>query len=122
MCLATAVSLAPLLLAASTSDAGDVDWYPAECRRSSRCAQVDDASYARVGSGVGETLLTVTTKHGTALVPHALPVRPSADQAMHACMRVEREGMELTCLFLPRREGASSRAGDWWTAARVARE
>lgn len=46
-------------------------------------------------------MLTVTTKHGTALVPRWLASRTSMDEAMHACMRIEAEGMLLTCLFLP---------------------
>jgi hypothetical protein len=98
--VAAALALVIVLLIDPTCEADGADWYPAECRADSYCGDIVGVTYAP-GPATVHTLLTVTTKHGTALVPHPLVVRPSADQAMHACMRVEQEGLELACLFLP---------------------
>jgi hypothetical protein len=99
--LVTTAGAGLFILGISACDGLAADWYPEECRRRSHCAEVDDAAYARAETASAETLLTVTTKHGTAVVPRLLPTRPSVDEAIHACMRVEQEGMQLTCLFVP---------------------
>ena len=100
--IAIAVGAALVVLGPWESGVLAADWYPVECRRTSRCAEVDDIAYAPADATQGDArMLTVTTKHGTALVPRWLASRTSMDEAMHACMRIEAEGMLLTCLFLP---------------------
>lgn len=83
------------------SDALAADWYPRECVGTSRCAEADGITYAHTPNRYDSRMLTVTTKHGTALVPPYVQARTSRDKAIHACMRPEEEGMELTCLFIP---------------------
>jgi hypothetical protein len=79
------------------------DWYPVECCRGKDCAEVEHATYAQ-GPGAGNDLpiLTVTTQHGTALVPPNFPRRESMDGKMHACMGPgQGSNMRLICLFVP---------------------
>jgi hypothetical protein len=83
------------------SSAAAVDWYPPECTRASHCAEADEVTYARADGRKDTAILAVTTRHGIALVPRRLPPRTSMNEAIHACMRVEQEGKQLTCLFLP---------------------
>ena len=85
------------------SPAGAHDWYPIECCAGTDCAEVEHATYAQ-GPGAGNDLpiLTVTTQHGTALVPPNFPRRESMDGKMHACMGPGKgSNMQLICLFVP---------------------
>jgi len=84
------------------SPARSHDWYPMECCYGYDCAEVERATYDRSpDTGTDLPLLTVTTKHGTALVPANFPRRESLDGKMHACMRPDRGSMRLICLFVP---------------------
>ena len=76
------------------------NWYPKECCGDADCAQVEHATYARPAL-TDKDLLTVRTRHGTALVPTDLLRRESMDGNMYACMRSNQEGMQLICLFVP---------------------
>lgn len=76
------------------------EWYPKQCLVDSNCAEVDNTTYAPQAVS-DEDILTVTTRHGTALVPTDLLRRESMDGNMHACMRANQEGMQLICLFVP---------------------
>jgi hypothetical protein len=72
------------------------DWYPIECCHSMDCAPVDHAEPN--GSGG----LTVTSRHGTGIVPDDMRRRESQDQRMHVCMQPNsRGGMRVICLFVP---------------------
>ena len=78
------------------------DWYPIECCRGLDCAEVEYATYANTPSSDRDLpILSVTTKHGTAIVPSNFPRRESPDEKMHACMSPDKRGMRLICLFLP---------------------
>jgi hypothetical protein len=78
------------------------DWYPMECCHGYDCAEVERATYGRPPDIDNELpMLTVTTKHGTALVPANFPRRESLDGKMHACMRRDQGSMRLICLFVP---------------------
>jgi hypothetical protein len=69
------------------------DWYPPECCHRQDCAVVESAIHTQpIGPGQLPQL-TVTTKHGTAVVPHNFPVRESKDGRMHACLRRADHGM-----------------------------
>jgi hypothetical protein len=72
------------------------DWYPIECCHGMDCAPVDRAELQE-----GSTLV-VTSKHGTGIVPAAMPRRESKDNRMHVCMRPSTDGkMRIICVFLP---------------------
>lgn len=71
-------------------------WYPIECCHSMDCAPVDSAE--RNGSGG----LTVTSRHGTGIVPDSMRRRESRDQHMHVCMQPGSDGrMRVICIFIP---------------------
>jgi hypothetical protein len=62
-------------------------WYPLEC-----CHQMDCAPIVK------EEGSTVTTIHGTVIVPQNFkPVRPSQDNKSHACI----VNNKLICIFRP---------------------
>jgi hypothetical protein len=86
----------------SISVASAHDWYPMECCSGTDCAEVEHATYDRASdTGNKLPILSVTTKHGTALVPENFPHRESMDGKMHACMRPGQGDMRLICLFVP---------------------
>ncbi len=72
------------------------EWYPIECCSGYDCAPVDNA---KLDDGSD---LVVTSKHGTGIVPAAMPRRESKDNRMHVCMRPSADGrMRVICVFLP---------------------
>ena len=79
------------------------DWYPEECCHAKDCAPVESWAFAKTVQRGKLPQISVTTKHGTAIVPQDLPRRESKDNRMHACMRsgwgtgVKR----IVCIFLP---------------------
>lgn len=78
------------------------DWYPHDCCHDMDCAPVE--SMAWLGPAQGEhRRLTITSKHGTAIIRQGVSIRPSRDHRMHVCMkRYDVLGdMEVNCLFLP---------------------
>lgn len=71
-------------------------WYPIECCHNMDCAPVDSAE--RNGTGG----LTVTSRHGTGIVPDSMRRRESRDQQMHVCMQPGSDGrMRVICIFIP---------------------
>lgn len=85
---------ATVLLAPSKAAAHD--WYPYECCHHMDCAPVDRVDQS--GSGG----MTVTSRHGTAVVPESMTRRESRDQRMHVCMQPSRGGrMRVICVFIP---------------------
>ena len=102
-----AFGIVVLLVAPWMRGARAEDWYPKECRSGASCARVVRASYAHAAI-MGEELLTVTTRHGTALVPTDLLRRESMDGRMHACMRPDQEGMQLICMPIPLDQAAAN--------------
>ena len=98
--------LAALLVAGTPAMAHD--WYPLECCHGMDCAPVEKvefvptpASTTGTGALTVPSLMMVTTKHGSVLVPATFPRRESKDNRMHACMRPSDGGMRLLCLFIP---------------------
>ena len=72
------------------------DWYPYECCHYMDCAPVDRVEQSGPGG------MTVTSRHGTAVVPESMPRRESRDQRMHVCMQPSRGGsMRVICVFIP---------------------
>ena len=87
------LSLAALL---SPLEAAAHDWYPHECCHGMDCAPVDRVEPS------GPSGMTVTSRHGTAVVPETMPRRESRDQRMHVCMQPGRGGsMRVICVFIP---------------------
>ena len=93
----TATSSVPSLV--TSADAHD--WYPEECCRAKDCAPVESWSFAHAVQRGSLPQLSVTTKHGTAIVPRDLPRRESKDNRMHACMRGWGSVKQIVCIFLP---------------------
>jgi len=104
--------LAALLVAATATSAAAHDWYPIECCSGMDCAVVEKVEMVPApgiagilgspayASGPGS--MSITTKHGTVIVPANFPRRESKDHRMHACMRPGQSGsMRLICIFLP---------------------
>jgi hypothetical protein len=102
--------LAALLAAATPAVAHD--WYPMECCSGMDCAPVEKVEILQgpaMASMLGATastpmssLMLVTSKHGTAIVPANFPRRESKDHRMHVCMRPGEGGtMRLICIFMP---------------------
>jgi hypothetical protein len=77
------------------------DWYPEECCRAKDCAPVESWAFAHAVQRGSLPQLSVTTKHGTAIVPRDLPRRESKDNRMHACMRGWGSVKQIVCIFLP---------------------
>ena len=72
------------------------DWYPMECCHGMDCAPVDRVDKTEPGG------MTVTSRHGTAVIPESMPRRESRDQRMHVCMQPSRLGrMRVICVFVP---------------------
>jgi hypothetical protein len=102
--------LLALLLAAATPAIAH-DWYPLECCHALDCAAVDKVEIIQSSALAGvlgtpahasSGAMSVTTKHGTVLVPANFPRRESKDHRMHVCMRPGAEGnMRLICIFMP---------------------
>ena len=83
-------------LATSSLTAAAHDWYPQECCHFNDCAPVDRVEQSGPGG------MTVTSRHGTAVVPESMPRRESRDQRMHVCMQPGRGGsMRVICVFIP---------------------
>jgi hypothetical protein len=59
-------------------------WYPKECCHEMDCAPVERI-VRLVPTASGLPQLIVTSKHGTAIIPHDYPVRESKDGRMHVC-------------------------------------
>src|SRR5262249_36132564 len=77
-------------------------WYPEECCRAKACAPVESWAFAQKVQTGSLPQLSVTTKHGTAIVPQSLPRRESKDNRMHACMRGWGNGTkQIVCIFFP---------------------
>jgi hypothetical protein len=88
------------VIATLSSPAASHDWYPIECCHSMDCAPVENISqFVPAGGGVPQ--LVVTSKHGTAIVPHNFPRQESKDNRMHVCMRSLNGTMRVLCLFMP---------------------
>ena len=104
-------TIAPALLALSIAGgvatvwqgaASAHSWYPQVCCSGEDCAPVDYVTWI-VPIGGGAAQLSITSKHGTAIVPAGFPVRESRDDHMHVCMQFDAFGaMEVICLFMPR--------------------
>src|SRR5262245_28738440 len=84
------------------------DWYPMECCSGLDCApaKFDQIPTQQLASNLGPqslpSVMMVTTRYGSVVVPANFPVRQSKDGGAHACMRQTSEGtMRLLCLFLP---------------------
>src|SRR5215470_7980071 len=94
-----------LILSASVpglvTPGGAHDWYPEECCRAKDCAPVESWAFAHAIQSGSLPQLSVTTKHGTAIVPRDLPRRESKDNRMHACMRGWGTVKQIVCIFLP---------------------
>jgi hypothetical protein len=71
-------------------------WYPKECCSGNDCAPVEKVAWL-MPAGKGLPQLVVTSKIGTAIVPHDLPVRESKDGRMHVCI----QDVWVVCLFIP---------------------
>jgi hypothetical protein len=101
--------LLAVLLAVATPAAAH-DWYPMECCHEMDCAPVDHAELVptpttddgKGGQRLSPPSMSVTTKHGTVIVPGDFPRRESKDHRMHACMMPGATGkMQLICIFMP---------------------
>ena len=78
------------------------DWYPEECCHAKDCAPVESWAFAQKAQTGSLPQLSVSTKHGTAIVPQNLPRRESKDNRMHACMRGWGNGTkQIVCIFFP---------------------
>ena len=87
------------------------DWYPIECCSGMDCAPAEKVEILPTGAiasmlvppaHAAPSVMVVTTKHGTAIVPANFPHRASKDGRVHACMRLGANGsMRLICIFLP---------------------
>jgi hypothetical protein len=78
------------------------DWYPEECCQAKDCAPVESWPFSQQAQTGSLPLLSVTAKHGTAIVPQDLPRRESKDNRMHACMRAGWGGAKrIVCIFVP---------------------
>src|SRR5690349_24829663 len=78
------------------------DWYPEECCHTKDCAPVESWAFAQKAQTGSLPQLSVTTKHGTAVVPQDLPRRESKDNRMDACMRAGWGGVKrIVCIFVP---------------------
>src|SRR5262249_6523724 len=76
------------------------DWYPEECCHAKDCAPVESWAFAQKVQTGSLPQLSVSTKHGTAIVPRNLPRRESKDNRMHACMRGWGNGSkQMVCIF-----------------------
>jgi hypothetical protein len=98
--------LAALLVTATPAAAHE--WYPIECCHGMDCAAAEKvemlpgpAIASVTGGPVVTGAMSVTTKHGTVIVPANFPRRESKDHRMHACMRPGTDGMRLICIFMP---------------------
>lgn len=88
------------MLLAAAPEAIAHKWYPHECCHDQDCGEVTELTLLPDGS------LKVRTEVGFAVVPRGFDVRPSLDDAAHACLRqngpdVEHLGWVVVCLFLP---------------------
>jgi hypothetical protein len=94
-----------LILSASVpglgTPGGAHDWYREECCRAKDCAPVESWALAHTIQGKSLPQLSVTTKHGTAMVPRDLPRHESKDNRMHACMRGWGSVKQVVCIFFP---------------------
>ena len=85
-----------LLLTILPATAHAHDWYPMECCHGMDCAPVDRVDMLTPDG------ITVTSRHGTAVIPENLPRRESRDNRMHVCMPPGRQGrMRVICVFVP---------------------
>jgi hypothetical protein len=98
------------VLLAATTPAAAHDWYPMECCHEMDCAPVDHAELVptptkddgKDGQHFSPPSMSVTTRHGTVIVPGDFPRRESKDHRMHACMMPGATGqMQLICIFMP---------------------
>jgi hypothetical protein len=103
--LVGACVLLGIVLVAMTPARGH-DWYPMECCSSQDCAPIDKVEqvptsmasmFSVVPGKAMPSVMVVTTKHGTVMVPPNFPERVSKDGRAHACIR----GNKLLCLFVP---------------------
>lgn len=89
-------------LAGAHSDGGMS--YPMECCSAVDCAPIehaDSSALYEAGNALVPSVLTITTRHGTAVVPANFPRRDSKDGRSHACMRSDGNGgMRLVCYFV----------------------
>ena len=78
------------------------NWYPEECCHAMDCAPVESWAFSQIAQTGSLPQITVTTKHGTAIVPQDMPRRESKDNQMHACIRAGALGVKrIVCIFLP---------------------
>jgi hypothetical protein len=103
--IATFVVLAAWMTLAHRAKAHS--WYDPECCSGMDCAAVDKVEVMPTSSIASmlappaqaspPSIMFVTTKHGTAQVPHNMQFRASKDGQMHACIIHGR----LICLYMP---------------------
>jgi hypothetical protein len=99
--IAIALSVLASTMAFRGPSADAHDWYPKECCNAKDCAPVEAATWSIPTAG-GLRQLVVTSKHGTATVPHDFPVQESKDGRMHVCIRQNEFGSwDVMCLFMP---------------------
>lgn len=75
-------------------------WYPDECCHDRDCSLITLLERTADGG------LRIVTAHGVGFVPPGFPVRPSLDNAAHACLiqngpDEEHLGWTVVCLFFP---------------------
>lgn len=84
--------------------AHDRPFYKMECCSGMDCAPVDKVEFLQPKQtgmlGISTpmpSVMVVTTKHGTAIVPPDLPRRASQDGRLHACIHAG----HLICIYIP---------------------
>ena len=98
--LASSLLFAIMGIQLSSSAASAHDWYPIECCRANDCAEVEHATYDRAPNADTKfPILTVTTKHGTALVPENFPHRKITGW-QDACVHAPRPRRHAPDLFV----------------------
>lgn len=87
-----------------SASAHDGHWYSWECCHDQDCAPVDKVEFLQPKQtgmlGISTpmpSVMVVTTKHGTAIVPPDLPRRASQDNRLHACIHAG----HLICIYIP---------------------
>lgn len=98
--LVLVLAAAALLLALWFYPAKAHEWYDHDCCHAMDCSPVQSTAQVQLA---GEKLptLVVTTIHGTAPMTQQTKVRPSKDNALHACITASDNGPFLRCLYLP---------------------
>lgn len=85
-----------LFLVLFTSNVNAHSWYPMECCSNMDCAPVEKVIFTKFDNEKLPNMI-VTTKFGTATVPHDIKFRVSKDSNLHACI----VKASLKCIFVP---------------------